>query len=363
MAQVAAIGPRLGVRATCQALGVSPATYYRSRSGQSSRSGSKPPRSLTEPERERILSVLHEPRFVDLAPGQVYAQLLDKGTYLCSERTMYRILEANQEVKERRNQRRHPQYKAPELLATRPNEVWSWDITKLKGPVKWSVFQLYVILDIFSRFVVGWMVAHRESAVLAKRLIGASCDRQGVEPNQLTLHADRGSSMKSKPVAFLLADLGVTKTHSRPQVSNDNPYSEAQFKTLKYRPQFPDRFGCLEDARSFCQEFFTWYNTEHRHSGLGMLTPHDVHLGLAEERLKQRAIILAKAHRDHPERFVRGRPKPKELPNEVWINKPASSTSGENGPCCRSGTPEISALTASMEATFQSKRESEVFAH
>jgi putative transposase len=214
-------------------------------------------------------------------------------------------------------------------LATRPNEVWSWDITKLLGPAKWTYFYLYVILDIFSRYVVGWMVAYRESAVLAQRLIEQALERQGIEPGKLTLHADRGSSMRSKPVAFLLADLGVTKTHSRPHVSNDNPYSESQFKTMKYRPQFPERFGCLQDARGFGGEFFRWYNHEHHHSGLGFLTPFEVHFGQAKERRAKRALVLRSAYEKNPERFVRGLPQPPVVPAQVWINKPKETAVGD----------------------------------
>jgi putative transposase len=269
---------------------------------------------------------LHEPRFVDLAPAEVYATLLDEGLYLCSERTMYRVLAANQEVRERRNQLRHPPYAAPELLARRPNELWSWDITKLLGPAKWTYFYLYVMLDVFSRYVVGWMVAHRESATLAERFIAETCVRQSIDPGQLTIHADRGSAMTSKPVALLLANLGVTKTHARPHVSNDNPFSEAQFKTLKYRPMFPERFGSIQDARAHCHEFFTWYNTEHHHSGLGLLTPADVHHGLAEERVAARAAALAMAYAAHPERFPSGAPHPPARPVEVWINPPKTSS-------------------------------------
>ena len=264
-----------------------------------------------------MLDVLHEDRFVDLAPAEVFATLLDEGRYLCSERTMYRILAANQEARERRDQLRHPSYAVPELMATGPNELWSWDITKLKGPAKWVYFYLYVILDVFSRYVVGWMVAHRESAALAERLIETSCRRQGISPGQLTLHADRGSSMRSKTVALLLSDLGVTKTHSRPYTSTDNPFSEAQFKTMKYRPEFPDRFGCIQHSRSFCGPFFGWYNQEHRHGSLGLLTPYDVHYGLAE-----RARVLRDAYAAHPERFPNGVPTPGAPPDAVWINKP-----------------------------------------
>jgi len=282
---------------------------------------------LSAPERQQVLEILHEPRFVDLAPAEVYATLLDEGQYVCSERTLYRILSENQEIRERRNQLCHPPHAAPELLATRPNEVWSWDITKLLGPAKWTYFYLYVILDIFSRYVVGWMVAYRQSAVLAQRLIEETCARQGISPGQLTVHADRGGPMTAKPMALLLADLGVAKTHSRPHVSNDNPYSESQFKTLKYRPDFPDRFGCLEDTRAFCRCFFPWYNTEHRHSGIGLLTPHDLHHGLATVRVNQRAVTLTAAYAAHPERFPRGIPKPPEVPTAAWINKPASASS------------------------------------
>ncbi len=233
----------------------------------------------------------------------------------------YRALATAQEVQERRNQLRHVAPK-PELLATRPNEVWSWDITKLLGPAKWKYYYLYVILDIFSRYVVGWMVAHRESATLAERLIAATCLKQAIRPDQLTIHADRGSSMTSKPVALLLADLGITRTHSRPHVSNDNPFSEAQFKTLKYRPEFPDQFANAEAARAFCHPFFIWYNTAHHHSGIGLLTPAMVHYGHAEAVRAQRAAVLAAAYAAHPERFVRQLPQPPALPAAVWINPP-----------------------------------------
>ncbi len=271
-----------------------------------------------------MLEVLHEPRFVDLSPAEIYATLLDEGHYLCSERTMYRVLAVHQEVRERRDQCRHPRYAAPELLATRPNQLWSWDITKLLGPTKWSYFYLYVLLDVFSRYVVGWMAAHRELARLAERLIAESCERQGIERGQLNVHADRGAAMTSKPVALLLADLGITKTHSRPHVSNDNPYSESQFKTMKYRPDFPERFGSLEHVRRFGGDFFPWYNTEHHHVGLGLFTPHDVHYGLAEAKRKRRAEVLAAAFARHPERFAQGRPVPKAVPTAVWINPPAN---------------------------------------
>jgi putative transposase len=327
---VTEVGPRLGIAPTCAALGVPRATYYRRRRPQNTPPRRSPsPRALNTAERAAVLAVLHEPRFVDLAPAEVYATLLDEGRYLCSERTMYRVLAAHQEVRERRNQLRHPSYTAPELLARRPNELWSWDITKLLGPAKWTYFYLYVMLDVFSRYVVGWMVAHRESATLAERFIRETCARQGIERDQLTIHADRGPAMTSKPVALLLADLGVTKTHSRPHVSNDNPFSEAQFKTLKYRPAFPDRFGSIQDARAHGQSFFAWYNTKHHHSGLGLLTPYDVHFGLAERRVAARAAALTTAYAAHPERFPAGHPTPEASPAEVWINPPKTRATEE----------------------------------
>jgi len=330
MATVTQIGPRLGIAPTCAALGLPRATYYRRRRpARAVRPRRRSPRALGEAERTAVLEQLHTPRFVDLAPGEVYATLLDEGRYLCSERTMYRVLAAHAEVRERRAQLRHPSYAAPELLARRPNELWSWDITKLLGPAKWTYFYLYVMLDVFSRYVVGWMVAHRESATLAEQFIRETCARQGIGREQLTVHADRGSAMTSKPVALLLADLGVTKTHGRPHVSNDNPFSEAQFKTLKYRPTFPARFGSIQDARAHCHVFFPWYNTEHHHSGLGLLTPADVHHGLAERRVAARAMVLATAYSDHPERFPAGPPAPAAMPTEVWINPPTRSALAE----------------------------------
>jgi len=277
---------------------------------------------LTLDERERVMSELHSERFIDQAPRAVFATLLDEGVYLASVRTMYRLLGQVSESSERRAQRRHANYLKPELLATGPNQLWSWDITKLKGPVKWSYYYLYVILDVFSRCVVGWMVADRESSQLAKRLIAQSYEKHGVRPGQLTLHADRGSSMRSKPVALMLADLGVTKTHSRPHVSDDNPYSESQFKTMKYRPDFPQRFGCIEDARAHCQNFFHWYNHEHRHSGIAMLTPATVHTGRAEQVTQHRQDTLNRAFQAHSNRFKGRPPSAAQPPQQVWINKP-----------------------------------------
>jgi putative transposase len=326
MAAVTELATAVGTRAACRALLAPRASYYRERRAASSpavtalrpRAG----RALSPEERKTVLDHLHGERFQDRSPAAVYATLLDEGEYHCSIRTMYRLLEQRGESRERRDQLTHPPYQKPELLATAPNQLWSWDITKLLGPAKWTYFYLYVILDVFSRYVTGWMVAHRESAELAKRLIEESCAKQNIQPGQLTLHADRGTSMSSKPVAFLLADLGVTKTHSRPHVCDDNPYSESHFRTLKYRPEFPDRFGCIQDSRAFSQGFFRWYNQEHRHSGLGLLTPAMVHYHQTALILEQRQAVLDTAYRLHPERFVRQAPKPLSVPTEVWINKP-----------------------------------------
>ena len=319
----------VGIAPACRALGVPRIGIYRLRKPR--RALSAPPRlkprnALVCQERQTVLETLHSDRFVDKAPREIYATLLDENSYLCSVRTMYRILDGEGEVRERRNQVRRPIYKKPELLATGPNQVYSWDITKLRGPIKWSYFHLYVILDIFSRYVVGWMVATRESALLADRLIKDTLIKQGIGRDQLTIHADRGSSMKSKTVTQLLADMGVTTSHSRPQVSNDNPYSEAQFKTLKYCPEFPERFGSLEDARGFCCRFFPWYNDEHHHTGIGLLTPKMVHYGQAEEVIVKRRIVLENAYLAHPERFFNGKPKSQDLPSAAWINKPSSES-------------------------------------
>jgi len=309
----------------CQALAVPRSGLYRQRQVTQPPLVPAPvvsPRALQPTEKAEIRQVLNSERFADQAPREVYATLIDEGKYLCSWRTMYRILDENQEVRERRNQLRHPHYTKPELLATQPNQLWSWDITKLLGPTKWTYYYLYNILDVFSRYAVGWLIAERESASLAEALIAATCVRQDIQPGQLTIHADRGSSMSSKPVALLMADLGVTKTHSRPHVSNDNPFSEAQFKTLKYRPDYPERFGCQADARAWAGEFFRWYNYEHHHSAIGLLTPADVHFGRAQTILDQRQQVLHAAYLKNPERFVKGVSVPAQLPVAVWINPP-----------------------------------------
>ena len=260
--------------------------------------------------------------FCDLAPAQIWARLLDDGRYMCSIRTMYRIMAAAGETGERRRQRTHPARKRPELLATRPNEVWSWDITKLRGPDRGVYYDLFVIIDIFSRYVVAWTIAPGETGELAADFIADACARQHIARDTLTLHADRGTSMTSKPVSQLLVDLRIARSHSRPHVSNDNPYSEAQFKTLKYCPAFPDRFGSIEHARQFCGEFFDHYNHVHRHRGIGLHTPASVHYGTAHEIRAQRQATLDAAYRANPARFAHQRPAPPELPTVAWINEP-----------------------------------------
>jgi putative transposase len=315
-------------RAACAATGRPQANHYR-RHRQSpkpvkpARERKPQPRALSAAERDTVRSLLNSPDFVDKAPATVYHELLDEGVYVASVSSMYRILRAHGEVTERRRQATHPARVKPELVATKPNVCWSWDITKLHGPAKWSYFYLYVIIDIYSRYVVGWLIAERESAALAEKLLADTIAKQHIDRDTLTIHADNGSSMASKPVAFLLADLGVTKTHSRPHTSNDNPYSEAQFRTLKYRPDFPECFAAIVDARAFCRRFFTWYNTEHRHSGIAWHTPHNVHHGRAEQVRTVRADVLAAAYTRNPQRFVRKHPEPAALPTTVWINKPS----------------------------------------
>jgi putative transposase len=326
-ATVEELTPMIGTRPACRALGAAPATIYRRRrpsEPRRRRPRPRPARALSEAEREAVLAALHSERFVDCSPAAVWATLLDEGRYLASERTMYRLLAQHGEVRERRDQLAHPAYQRPELLAERPNEVWSWDISKLKGPAKWTYYYLYAILDVFSRYCVGWTVQQRESGPVAEALIDQTIAQQQVGRDELTVHADRGSSMTSKPVAMLLSDLGVTKTHSRPYTSTDNPYSEAQFKTLKYRPGFPQRFDSIEHARAFCREFFGWYNNHHRHSGIGLMTPATVHYGRAEATHAARSAVLDAAYAANPERFVRRPPTPPPVPAAAWINKPNS---------------------------------------
>lgn len=337
MEAATSLAPSIGISPACQALGLARAGFYRQIGAgavdHAAVVGTPPvrvsPRALSAAERQAVLGTLHAERFQDCSPAAVYATLLDEGVYLASERTFYRLLAAAGETTARRDQLVHPPYHKPELLATRPNEVWSWDITKLLGPSKWTYFCLYVILDIFSRYAVGWMVAHQEQATLAERLIAETLAKQAIPLGQLTIHADRGTAMISKPVALLLADLGVTKSHSRPHVSNDNPYSEAQFKTLKYRPGFPERFASIEEARAFCQDFFRWYNTQHRHAGIGLMTPDAVHYGKAAALHAARQAVLRNAHAAHPERFVKHVPHPPTLPTAAWINPPKPSATEE----------------------------------
>jgi len=331
MKVVQEISADVGVYSACEALGLSRATYYRKLTPVSpvKETRSKHFRALSEEEEKEVLECLNSERFQDKSPAEVYATVLDEGNYLCSLPTMYRILRKHKQVRERRNQLQHPNYKKPELLAEKANQVWSWDITKLLGPKKWTYYYLYVIMDIYSRYIVGWMVAHAENSSLAQRFIQDTCKKQNIHPGQLTVHADRGSSMTSKTVGFLLADLGITKTHSRPHVSNDNPFSESQFKTMKYRPEFPDRFGSIQHSRVFCINFFKWYNWEHYHSGIGLMVPGMVHYGKAKSIIEQRQIVLKTAYKKHPERFVKKYPAPPEVPAAVWINPPKNLLKGE----------------------------------
>ncbi len=317
----------------CDALGYPRSSYYRSRQPKPAKKREKrptPARALSKSERTKVRDVLNSERFQDSSPYQVYAALLDEGTYHCSISTMYRILRQHNEVRERRNVRRHPVYTKPELLTTQPNELWSWDITNLRGPVTWQLFYLYVVLDVFSRYVVGWTIANREASDLAEWLLAESCRKQGIAQEQLTLHADRGSPMISKTLGQLLVNLGVSKSFARPHTPNDNPFSEAQFKTMKYRPDYPQRFASIEAARHWARAFFHWYNNEHHHSSLGLMTPAAVHYGQAATLTAQRQLALEKAYEAHPERFVKGLPKPPQLPTEVWINPPENDKQGES---------------------------------
>lgn len=318
------LSDQIGTQTSCDVFGIPRSSYYYHPADQDNLHNEQklPDFAYSHQEKQAILGVMNSDIYMDRTPYEIYASQLDEGKYLCSVRTMYRILKENDQVKERRNVKRTNSYQKPELLATEANQIWSWDITKLKGPEKWTYFYLYVIIDIFSRFVVGWMVAYRELSSLAQKLIKDTCSRQHIEAGQLTIHADRGSSMRSKPVAFLLSDLGITKSHSRPYVSNDNPFSESQFKTMKYRPDFPGKFNSMIEARDFCRSFFRWYNREHYHSGIGFLTPESVHYGFADEVLLNRENVLLKAFEDNPKRFRNKIPILKNLPKSVWINKP-----------------------------------------
>jgi putative transposase len=342
------VAPVLGLTTACDVLSVPRSSVYRARQPKPTPTPRPDPvRALSVAEREHVHQTLNSERFVDRAPREVYATLLDEGTYLCSPSSMYRVLADHAEVRERRDQLRHPAYSKPELLATGPNQVWSWDITKLLGPAKWTYYYLYVMLDIFSRYVVGWLLAGRESSSLAELLITEACAKQHIQPDQLTIHADRGGPMVAKPVVLLMADLGVLESHSRPHLSNDNPFSEAQFKTMKYRPDYPDRFGGLVEARIWAHTFFPWYNDEHRHSGIGYLTPAAVHYGAAARLVAQRQQVLYSAYAAHPERFVKGQPTPPVLPSAVWINPPKLAT-------------ESAAVVAAVDPVGNSERSAEL---
>ena len=335
MNAVLQLAPTVGIESACDVLGVSRATFYRRHPLLGPELLPTPfPALIVQPtsyralkpdERQIVLDIMNSQRFRDCSPAQIHAALMDEGQHFCSVRTMYRLLKKDGATRERRDQLIHPAYQKPELLATAPNQLWSWDITKLRGPAKWTYFYLYVILDVFSRYVVGWMIAMRETAELAQKLVTETCRKQGIVPGQVGLHMDRGAPMRSKDFALLLAELGVTKTHSRPYTSNDNPYSESHFKTMKYRPEFPDRFGSIQDSRAHCHIFFPWYNEVHRHSGIAMMTPAMVHYGQAPLVRQNRQVILDAAYSAHPERFVNHPPKAQELQKEVWINKPLNS--------------------------------------
>jgi putative transposase len=330
MDAVKELAPTVGIQQACAALGVPRSSFYRSLRAPRIRPKvprKASPRALTAAERAVLHDYLHSERFVDQAPRTIYATLLDEGIRICHWRTMYRILRADSATRERRAIRRRPVYTKPELLATAPRQVWSWDITFLRGPVPGVHYQLYLVLDIFSRMVVGWLVADREDAALAERVITDACMREQIAPQQLILHADRGASMRSQTLADMLEDLGITRSHSRPTVSNDNPYSEAQFKTMKYCPTYPDRFASQQDADAWVQQFVTWYNTEHRHSGIGFLTPQMLHTGQAHQVTADRQTILDAAYAAHPERFPRGHPTAPTVPTQAWINAPQQTDS------------------------------------
>jgi putative transposase len=320
----------INTKAACDAMGVSRATYYRKLKPKG-KPGPRPKskRALSKKERQEVLDFCHSDEFINRPPATIQATLADRGIYLCSARTMYRILDDAQEIKERREQAIHPPYVKPELCATAPNQVWTWDITDLKGPVRGSRFKLYVTIDLFSRLVVGWTVQAKEDEFIARDFHRETYHRQGILPGDLTLHSDRGGAMVSKTMGQLLIDLEVTRSFSRPHISDDNPYSESQFKTMKYSPQFPERFGSIQDAISFCRCYFSWYNHEHRHSGISMLTPASVHEGRAEAILAARQVVLDQAYEAHPERFTGGRPRSQALPGPAWINKPAEEKEKE----------------------------------
>lgn len=336
--------PLVGIVAACFALGASRASYYRARKPKPSPTPRpKPARSLSGAERARVLSTLNSEEFMDKAPAQVFAKLLEDGEYVCSTRTMYRVLAENDQVRERRAQRQHPTYTKPQLVATMPNQVWTWDTTKLPGPTKGTYFTLYLILDLFSRYIVGWQVAARESAAIAQQLIDACCTQQGIVPGQLTIHADRGSPMTAKSTALLYVDLGIAKSHSRPHTSNDNPYSESNFRTLKYRPDMPEQLGSLEHARQVVRALVDWYNNDHYHVGLALLHPVDVHYNRVTEIVAARQRVLDAVYIRNPERFVNGPPAQKTPPAAAWINPPPTVNFAHSSESNRAHTKEVSA--------------------
>lgn len=319
------LAAKIGLKQSCEVLNVARSQVYRQRQPvRETRVRPTPTHALSREERAEVRALLNSERFMDQAPRQVYASLLDEGKYLCHWRTMYRVLAEHDEVRERRLLRRHPVYQKPELLATEPNEVWSWDITYLRGANKWEHYPLYTVLDIYSRYVVGWMIAEAESSELAKQLIAETAVKQGIQPDQLTLHADNGSPMKGKALGQLLVDLGITRSHSRPHTSDDNPFSEAQFKTMKYHASYPERFGSIQEARSWAREFFAWYNHDHYHSGLNLMTPESVHYREADGVQMQRQVVMTAAFHAHPHRFRHGMPIVKGAPDAVYINPPKS---------------------------------------
>lgn len=325
-AALAHLIPLVGIVAACIALAVNRASYYRSlKPPMLAKPRPRPARALNDEQRADVLMVLDSDRFVDKAPREVYAELLDDGKYLCSVRTMYRVLAASAQCRERRAQRRHPTYVKPELVARAPNEVWSWDITKVPGPVRGTYYSLYVALDIFSRCVVGWTVARTESAAVARGFLAEAFERHRIEPGRLVCHSDRGTPMLARSTALLYADLGIKQSLSRPRVSDDNPFSEAAFRTILYRPEMPERFGSIEDARSFFAALFDWYNERHYHTGIALLTPADVHTGRAPAIIAARQLVLDAAYAKHPERFVRSAPTHPSPPAVVWINPPATT--------------------------------------
>jgi len=327
MALTTELAAKVGVRRACRALGLPSASYYRQQSPPATaepraRKCPPSPRALSADEEQAVLDVLHEERFVDRSPAHVEAALLDDGKWLCSERTMYRILSKHGEVKERRNQRQHPKYAIPRLCATGPNQVWTWDTSRIRGPGRGQWYYLYVLLDLFSRKVVGWTLSRRLRAVVAAHLLEETLKREGVSPWEITIHNDRGGEFLAKDIVKLMELLDMTRSLSRPRTSNDNPHSESSFKTMKYHPEYPGGFAEYEDAWAYFGKYFDWYNHEHRHSGIAYLTPHSVHVGLGAETLDRRAVVKQAAFERTPNRFVHGSPVRAELPDEVWINKP-----------------------------------------